>query len=263
MLISGKWQIRQVFRLFCFTDYEGLRSVSHALTTATLPTAAELSGLFTVDGTAGGKPIPIKNPYTGVVYANGQVPMNDPNINPVALAAFKLLPTPNIPGAGLTAANFQYLPAAPTVDDKGDGRADFVRNERQNGFFRYSQRAVTYFQPPPFPGAAGGNSNGTLYARTRQIVAGYNWTLTANSILELRFGQTWTQSGKQPIFLGAPNLLAGIPNVPQDPAYTGGLMRRLCRDSLNSANRAPIRSSTIRPRRIRASTTRGSRASTA
>jgi len=210
-------------RLFFFVDYEGLRSISHSLTTATLPTAAELNGLFTTDGTANGTPIPIKNPYTGVVYSNGQVPLNDPNINPIALTAFKLLPTPNIPGASLTAANYQYLPAAPTVDDKGDGRVDFVRNDRQTGFFRYSQRAVTYFQPPPFPGAAGGNSNGTLYARTRQIAAGYNWALTPSSILEMRFGETWTESGKSPIFLGAPNLLAGIPNVPQDPAYTGGL----------------------------------------
>ncbi|WP_245536464.1 TonB-dependent receptor [Terriglobus saanensis] len=210
-------------KLFFFVDYEGLRSVSHSLTTATLPTAAELSGLFTTDGTTGGTAIPIKNPYTGAVYTNGQVPLNDPNINPVALAAFKLLPQPNIPGAALTAANYQYLPAAPTTDNKGDGRVDFIRNERQNGFARYSQRAVTYFQPPPFPGAAGGNANGTLYARTRQIAAGFNLTLTPSSILELRFGETWTQSGKAPIFLGAPNLLAGIPNVPQDPAYTGGL----------------------------------------
>ena len=210
-------------KLFFFMDYEGLRAVSHSLTTATLPTAAELTGKFTVDGSAGGTPIPVKNPYTNVVYANGQVPLSDPNINPVALAVIKLLPTPNIPGAGLTAANYQYLPAAPTVDDKGDVRVDFTRNDRQNGFGRWSQRAVTYFQPPPFPGAAGGNSNGTLYARTRQITAGFNWTLTPRSVLELRFGQTWTQSGKQPVFLGATNLLAGIPNMPQDPAYTGGL----------------------------------------
>ncbi|QHN05105.1 hypothetical protein FTO74_18450 [Granulicella sp. WH15] len=210
-------------RVFFFMDFEGLRSISHALTTATLPTAAELTGLFTVDGTATGTPVPVKNPYTGKAYLNGQVPLNDPNIDPIALAAFKALPTPNIPGAGLTAANYQYLPAAPTVDNKGDARVDYVLNEKQNGFFRYSQRAVTYFQPPPFPGAAGGNSNGTLYARTRQIAAGYNWTVTANSILELRFGETWTESGKQPVFLGAPNFLAGIPNVPQDPTYTGGL----------------------------------------
>ncbi len=210
-------------RVFFFADYEGLRAISHSLTTATLPTATELTGLFTSDGTAGGTPVPVKNPYTNVVYASGQVPLNDPNINPVALAAFKLLPTPNIPGASLTAANFQYLPAAPTVDDKGDGRIDLVRNERQNGFFRWSQRAVTYTQPPSFPGLAGGNNNGTLYARTRQLAAGFNWTLTPTSVLELRFGQTWTASGKQPPFLGQTSLLAGIPNVPNDPAYTSVL----------------------------------------
>jgi hypothetical protein len=210
-------------KLFFFVDYEGLRSVAHLLTTATLPTATELTGLFTSDGTPSGTPIPIKNPYTGVVYANGQVPLSDPNIDPVALAVFKVLPTPNIPGAALTATNYQYLPASTTTDDKGDARADFIKSQSQNGFFRYSQRAVQFFQPPSYPGPAGGNNNGTLYARTRQLAAGYNWTVSSNSILELRFGQTWTQSGKSPAYLGTPNFLAGIPNVPQDPSYTGGL----------------------------------------
>src|ERR1700722_8074458 len=214
-------------KLFFFTDYEGLRTVAHQLTTATLPTPTELTGLFTSDGTAGGTPVPIKNPYTGVVYSNGQVPLNDPNIDPVALETFKYLPTPNIPGAALTAANFQYLPAATTTDNKGDARADYILNPKQNGFFRYSQRAVTYYQPAPYPGPAGGNNNGTLYARTRQLVAGWNWAVSSNSILELRFGQTWADSGKSPIFLGATNFYtaAGITgvNIPTDPSYTGGL----------------------------------------
>lgn len=210
-------------KLFFFVDYEGLRSVAHQLTTAILPTQTELGGLFTVDGTATGTPIPIKNPYTGHTYTNGQVPLSDSNIDPVALTVFKLLPTPNIPGAALTANNFQYLPATTITDNKGDGRADFILTPNQNGFFRYSQRADQNFQPPPFPGAAGGNSSGTLYAYTRQLAAGYNWTVSSNSILELRFGETWTKSGKNPVFLGQPNLLAGIPNVPQNPAYTGGL----------------------------------------
>ena len=158
-----------------------------------------------------------------MVYENGQVPLSDPNIDPVALKTFAALPAPNIPGAALTAANFQYLPASTTTDNKGDGRADYILNQKQNGFFRYSQRAVTYFQPPSFPGAAGGNNNGTLYARTRQLAAGWNWVVSDSSILELRFGQTWTESGKQPAYLGQPNFLAGIPNVPQSPSYTGGL----------------------------------------
>jgi hypothetical protein len=185
--------------------------------------------LFTSDGTATGTPIPIENPYNpGQVYANGQVPLNDPTIDPVALKTFADLPAPNITSGvsvknGIPSTNFQYLPASTTTDDKGDARVDFNLNAKQSGFFRYSQRAVTYFQPPNFPGPAGGNNNGTLYARTRQVAAGYNWILSANSILELRFGQTWTASGKSPAYLGQPNFLAGIPNVPQNPAYTGGL----------------------------------------
>jgi len=210
-------------KLFFFVDYEGLRSVSHSLSTANLPTQAELGGLFTLDGTSGGTPIPIKNPYTGEVYANGQVPLSDPNIDPLALTTFKLLPTPNIPGAAITANNFQFLPAFTDFENKGDGRADFVMNPRQNGFFRYSQRAASTFQPGNIPGLAGGNSAGTLYARTRQLAAGYNWLLSTNSILQLRFGQTWTESGKTPQLIGQQNLMAGIPNVPTDPSLGGGL----------------------------------------
>ncbi len=214
-------------RLFFFVDYEGLRVSAHTLTTSTLPTPTELAGRFTSDGTAGGTPVPVKNPYTGVVYSNGQVPLNDPNINPVALETFANLPAPNVSGGALTAANYEYLPASTTDDNKGDARADFTLNANQNGFVRYSQRAVTYFQPPPFAGPAGGNNNGTLYARTKQLAAGWNWTVSTNSILELRFGETWTQSGKSPVFLGAPNFYtqAGITNVniPTDPSVTGGL----------------------------------------
>ncbi len=209
-------------RLFFFADYEGFRSVAHILTTVNLPTQAEHQGLFTSDGTTSGTPIPIKNPYNGQPYS-GQVPLSDPNIDPLALTAMKLLPLPNIPGAAITANNFQYLPATTDFENKGDARVDFVLNPSQNGFFRYSQRGASTFQPPNFPGLAGGNSSGTLYANTRQIAAGYNWIVSPNSILELRFGQTWTESGKSPALLGQPNLMAGIPNVPQDPALGGGL----------------------------------------
>src|SRR5580700_654488 len=48
-------------KLFFFVDYEGLRSVAHLLTTANLPTQAELGGFFTSDGTPTGTPIPVKN----------------------------------------------------------------------------------------------------------------------------------------------------------------------------------------------------------
>lgn len=214
-------------KLFFFADYEGFRSVAHTLMTANLPTAAEHQGLFTTDGSASTDPskaVPVGNPYNkNIVYTNGQVNLSDPNIDPLALTTMKLLPLPNIPGAALTAQNFQYLPATTDFENKGDARLDFVLTQTQSGFFRYSQRAASTFQPPNYPGLAGGNSSGTLYADTRQIAAGYNWILSANSILELRYGQTWTESGKSPALLGQPSLMTGIPNVPSDPALGGGL----------------------------------------
>jgi hypothetical protein len=212
-------------RAFFFVDYEAVRSFAHVLTQASLPTPAERTGLFTSDGTAAGSPIPVKNPYTGVVYANGQVPLNDPNINALAVYVLGLLPANNIPGAAIAGNTFQYMGRNTTLDDRGDGRADFVVNPKQTGFFRYSQRAVSYYIDPPYPGIVGGNSNGLLYSHTRQFAFGYNWSPTTNSILEFRYGQTWTESGKQPVNLGATNLLAqfNIPNAVTDPRYSGGL----------------------------------------
>ncbi len=215
-------------KIFFFADYEGLRADSKTLTQAEVPTAAERNGTFTIDGTSNnvaGNIVQVKNPYTGTIYTNGQVPLTDPNIDPLAVLILNELPLPNIPGAALTANNYQYMGPNTTHDDKGDGRADFFLGPRQTGFFRYSQRAVTYFTAPPIPGPAGGNSNGYLSAHTRQIAAGYNWSPSANSILELRFGETWTQSSKQAVDFGMPNVLAGLgfPNVPNNPQYTSGI----------------------------------------
>jgi hypothetical protein len=170
-------------------------------------------------------PIALENPYTGALYNNGQIPLSDATVNPLTIKVMTLLPEPNIAGSPLGSNNYQYLGPNTTTDDKGDLRFDYFRNQKQYGFVRYSQRAVTFTLAPPYGGLAGGNSNGTLYAHTRQIVAGYNWAVTPNSILDLRFGMTWTDSGKHPYNLGKENLLAdfSIPNAPTDPAYTGGL----------------------------------------
>jgi len=205
-------------KLFFFTDYEGLRIVNRAITTAVVPTADQAAGIF-VD--QNGNPIPLINPITGAVYANGQIPASDQSA--FAAKVLSLLPAPNVAGVAAGGNNYVYTPANTTVDDKGDGRVDYFRNDRQNGFARYSQRAVTYFVAPNIPGLAGGNSNGTLYAHTRQIASGYNFIPTPSSILQLRLGLTWTQSGKSPINLGATNLMAGIPNIPSDPSVVGGV----------------------------------------
>src|SRR5215831_5737973 len=54
-------------KLFFFTDYEGFRSAAHTLSYSTLPTADQKHGNL---GT------PIASPYTGAVYSNGVIPMD-------------------------------------------------------------------------------------------------------------------------------------------------------------------------------------------
>jgi hypothetical protein len=209
-------------KLFFFGDYEGLRHVDHSIQTAVVPTALQAQGIFT---DASGKAIPLQNPITGTQYPKGVIPTSDQS--PFAAKVLSILQTTATPNANVAAggSNFVSTPANTENINKGDGRLDAYINPRSTAFVRYSQGSWVYFLAPNIPGLAGGNSNGTLYAYTRQIAGGYNFTPTSNSVLELRLGLTWTKSGKAPINIGADNLLAdfNIPNIPTDPSISGGL----------------------------------------
>src|SRR3954462_13281147 len=52
-------------KIFVFGDYEGFRRVFHPVQFATVPSVAAKQGIFSV---------PIKNPYTGVSFANNVIP---------------------------------------------------------------------------------------------------------------------------------------------------------------------------------------------
>ncbi|WP_236657337.1 TonB-dependent receptor domain-containing protein [Acidisarcina polymorpha] len=209
-------------KLFFFADYEGLRHVDHSIQTAVVPTPAQSQGIFTDPQ---GNPIPLRNPITGAQYANGVIPAADQS--PFAAKVLSILQADAAPNTNVAAggSNFVSTPANTETVNKGDGRVDAYISPRSTAFARYSQDSWVYFLAPNIPGLAGGNSNGTLFAYTRQIAGGYNFTPTANSILELRLGLTWTRSGKSPVNIGAENLLAefNIPNIPTDPSITGGL----------------------------------------
>jgi hypothetical protein len=209
-------------KLFYFADYEGFRVVNRAITTAVVPTALQAQGTFT---DASGNPIPLQNPITGAQYPNGQIPVADQS--PFAAKVLSVLQADAAPNTVVAAGgnNFISTPANTENVNKGDGRLDYYISPRSTAFARYSQDNWVYFIAPNIPGLAGGNSNGTLYAHSRQIAGGYNFSPTGNSILQLRMGLSWTNSGKAPVNIGAENLLAefNIPNIPTDPTITGGL----------------------------------------
>jgi Carboxypeptidase regulatory-like domain/TonB-dependent Receptor Plug Domain len=210
-------------KLFFFIDYEGNRQVQGQYTTATVPTALQRQGVFqSSTGTAA----PLRNPITGVVYADGIVPQTD--WTPLAKLVIAALPAPNVPittAAGAFSNNYASFPKASLTDDKGDGRVDYYLTPLTTLFGRFSEHQGNIVDASSIPGLAGGGGNGTIHAYNRQIAAGVTHTFTQNSILDARLGFTWTQGGKTPYLAGVQSLntQAGITGLPTDASVIRAL----------------------------------------
>ncbi|HMF75433.1 MAG TPA: carboxypeptidase regulatory-like domain-containing protein [Bryobacteraceae bacterium] len=196
-------------KIFVFGDYEGFRRVYNPLQYATLPTAPMKQGTL---GMA------VRNPITGVLYSDGKVPQSA--ITPFAQTVLAALPDPNLPG---NANNYQSAPADTIYSDKGDIRYDEYFGEKLSFFARYSQGDQRIFSPAAIPGPSGGNANGNVYIRNKQLVPGFTWAITPTSVLEFRIGLSSTEGGKTPIGLGLPASQYNIPNLPTNSTFAGGL----------------------------------------
>jgi len=198
---------------FFFGDYEGVRQIfNNPSASSTLPT---------VDQRAGSFGIPLRNPVTGEDYPTGQVPASA--ITPFARAVLDALPLPNQSGIS---SNFAITPRGIINDDKGDGRVDHTFNDHLSIFGRYSEHRGYIFDPPSIPGRAGGNSNGNVSIQNRNIAGGATWTISANKLLDIRFGWSRNKGGKFPIGQGQPSMLVenGITDgLPVDPLVVRSL----------------------------------------
>ncbi len=204
-------------RTFFFADYEGTRQITKVFSAATLPNAEQRSGTFLLhraNGTTA--PIPLQNPLTGRVYANGVIPMTDST--PFARAVLAALPA-NV-NTGF-ANNYINFPRGTITDDKGDLRLDHKFNDRVSLFARFSRHQATIFDPAIVDGLAGGSSNNNnVHIYNQQIAFGGTYTITPTSLLDARMGVGWNEGGKTPFGLGQPSLLIanGITNgIPTDP----------------------------------------------
>lgn len=202
---------------FFFADYEGVRQIfNNASATSNLPTANQRNGLFYLndDPSNPGNAIPLRNPITGATYL-GVIPQAART--QFASAVINALPSPTQSGL---ANNYTITPRGTINDDKGDARVDHTFNERWNMFGRYSEHRGSIFDPPAIAGRAGGNSNGNVSILNRNIAGGVTWTISANKLLDLRFGWSKNLGGKFPIGQGQPSLLVenGITDgLPTDP----------------------------------------------
>lgn len=219
---------------FFFGDYEGTRQITSTAMLATVPTAdqngtsalAIANGGYTFLTAATAKTpstfVPLLNPITGQVYANGVIPFNDPSVTTFAKGVLGALPQPNVPGATF-GNNYGSLPPDTLNDNKFDVRVDQTFNQKTTAFVRYSQHSGKIVSPPNIQGPAGGNSNGTVNIFNQQIAGGVTHIFNQNSILDARFAFTRTDGGKTPYGASMPSLMAGIPGLPTDPAVVRSL----------------------------------------
>jgi hypothetical protein len=121
-------------KLFFFGGYQGTQQKSNpANTTSFVPTAAVLNGDFnTLDGTAcHAANIALKNPITGVPYANNQIPVS--TFDPAALKIAKnYLPSTTDP-----CGKVQYGIPANNPDNQWVGRVDYSLSSKHNMFGRF------------------------------------------------------------------------------------------------------------------------------
>jgi hypothetical protein len=201
-------------KMFLFGDYEGWRRLQRALTFGSVPTLTQRSGQFG---------IPVVNPYTGQVYANGTIP--DSAITNFGRTVFAQLPAPNLTG---NTQNYQALLPATDNDNKGDIRYDQHLSDKITFFERFSYNNYDQLAAPNnnIPGPSGQGAGIISWVNNWQTATGLTWTLSPTSLIDFRFGASRTRAGKTPATLnGGPSMLAlyGIPGLPTDPSITGGL----------------------------------------
>jgi hypothetical protein len=132
---------------FFFAYYEGQRDSEGKTQAAIVPTAAERNGDFSgLTDPATGQPTPLINEFTGQPFPGNQIP--ESMQNPIALAAEKLYPLPNV-GTNV----FESTQIGSTNYDQGGFRLDHYFGGSGQLFARYSTSTLHQLDPLPMAGA--------------------------------------------------------------------------------------------------------------
>lgn len=206
-------------RLFFFTNYEGYRDVNPVSTLLTVPTVAERNGDFSQLRTQGGAPINIYDPTTTALapgsttqYTRQQFSYNGVanvippgRIDPTAAAMMAYYPLPNTTPTNTNTQinNFFTDGAGYDSQNQWSVRVDDNLTSTKRLFVRYAQSAQGGGAANYFPDTMGcseclvhGNPAGAfsprgggsaLYVYPKNAVVGYTQTLSAKTVLDLRF----------------------------------------------------------------------------
>jgi len=196
-------------RVFFFADYEGFRQNRKVTSFSSIPTTQQRQGILSVD---------VRDPRTGVVYPAGTaLPMTT-----FASTVLSGLPQPNLPG---TVNNYSVLQQFTNNSDKAGAKVDMRIGAAGSAFGRYGWRDLATDDQSSLPLPSGGGGNGRIYARNKQVALGGTFVPSVDSLLEVRFGWSNTEGGKNPPALGTTGAFEayGISGLPTDPRINGGL----------------------------------------
>jgi outer membrane receptor protein involved in Fe transport len=199
---------------FFFGDYQGLRSKVGGSRRLTVPTAAARGGDLREYG------VNVYDPLTGTQFPNNVIPSG--RLSPQAQAILRLIPQPNAPGI----RDNYIAQGSETFDsDAGDVRLDGRLSDRFNVFARYS--IADYFRDGPTALGQGGGQElvtlgGVSGVRNHSVAAGFDYTLSSTSILDVRLGFFKYGVEVLPFDYGtAPASDAGIPGLNLDDFSSG------------------------------------------
>jgi hypothetical protein len=189
-------------KLFFFGGYQGTRNrQTPNSATAYIPTPAALQGDWSAMESAAcqssGKARTIKNPYTGQVFANNQVPTT--LYNSASLALLQYLPATSDPCG-------KVVYGIPTTGDEDQGiiRLDYTFNSRQQLYGRYF--IVDYRNPAVFDGKnILVTTNPGNLERAQAFTLGDTWTLSANLVNSAHATVTRRRDDRGP----SPNMING------------------------------------------------------
>ncbi len=213
-------------KTFFFADYSGQRTRQGLTYVDTVPdfkltpTGYDFSAYSTA----------IKNPTTGIAYANNFIPIGDVNQTGAnILNLYQQYASPNIAGA-TTANNFLFNPERSVTEDAFDIKIDHRISDADSAFIRYSQSRDSIGQPGILPvPLVGSVICGPAQDPAHQAVLGETHIFSPSVINSARFGwsrffvyaENWDAGKNLPTQLGIPGVdIAGDPSSDGLPVMT-------------------------------------------
>ena len=203
-------------RLFFFTSYEDIHSLTTVTRPYSMPPTAWLNGDFSKYTSAGGSSSILYDPLTGKPFPNNQIPGN--RISQTAKNFIPYYSAPNTATPDGLGNNFTYSSPTLEVDPRFSIRIDYAATEKDRVMFRfYNNRR----QPSPFD-EAGTDKFGNykqLGNIINQFAGNYTRTISNSMVNELVLGLNKRADPRidQNNSLDPTTLVAGLPTV--DPGF--------------------------------------------